>query len=85
VIYGAAHPYGHTEVGTEESNQAIGRDELIRFREAGYFPGNMALVVAGDISPRRLRNLCEKYFGGWHRQGDPHVIRLLAIHRGAKS
>jgi len=62
------------EVGTEESNQAIGRDELIRFRQAGYFPANMALVVAGDIAPRRLCNLCEKYLGGWRQQGDSLII-----------
>ena len=35
-VYGAAHPYGYLEVGTEESNRAITRDQIVRFYQAGY-------------------------------------------------
>ncbi|HEX8709581.1 MAG TPA: pitrilysin family protein [Pyrinomonadaceae bacterium] len=64
-VYGPSHPYGYTEIGTEASNKAIGRDEMMKFWSAGYVPGNSALVVAGDLSEAEVRALAEKYFGKW--------------------
>ena len=64
-VYGAKHPYGYIELGTEESLKAIGRDDLAKFWSAGYVPENAALVVAGDISEAELRSLAEKHFGKW--------------------
>jgi zinc protease len=71
VIYGANNPYGYTEVGTEESNKAMTRDELVSFWKAGYVPENAALVVAGDITEAETRALVEKYFGGWSGRAAP--------------
>ena len=64
-VYGAKHPYGYIELGTEESLKAISRDDLAKFWSAGYVPENAALVVAGDISEAELRALAEKHFGKW--------------------
>jgi zinc protease len=65
VVYGAKHPYGYIELGTNESLQAISRDDLVNFWKAGYVPQNAALVVAGDISQSEIKALAEKYFGQW--------------------
>ncbi len=64
-IYGSDHPYGHMEIGTEESNRSITRDMLVGFYRSGYTPTNAALVVAGDITESELRLLAEKHFGSW--------------------
>ncbi len=69
VIYPADNPYGYTEVGTEESNKAIIRDELVSYWKAGYIPGNAALVVSGDVTESETRSLAEKYFGAWSGTG----------------
>jgi zinc protease len=68
-VYGSSHPYGFTDVGTEESNRAFTQDLLIRFYRAGYFAANSALVVAGDIAESQLHTLAEKYFGEWNGTG----------------
>jgi zinc protease len=68
-VYGATHPYGFTDVGTEESIQAITQDLLTGFYRTGYFAANSALVVAGDITESEALNLAEKYFGGWQGAG----------------
>jgi len=73
-IYGAKHPYGYTEVGTEESNNATTREDLARFWKAGYVPGNAALVVAGDLTEEELRGLAEKHLGQW--RGPSSQFRL---------
>ena len=49
-VYGSAHPYGYTDVGTEESNRAMTQDLLRQFYRDGYCAANSALVVAGDIA-----------------------------------
>jgi len=71
LIYGSGHPYGYTEVGTEESNKTMTRDELVAFWQGGYIPENAALVVAGDITESETRALAEKYFGSWKGKASP--------------
>ncbi|MBN2241880.1 MAG: insulinase family protein [Acidobacteria bacterium] len=64
-VYGAGHPYGHTEIGTEKSNRSMTREHLAGFYGSGYVPANAALVVAGDMTESELRRLAGRYFGGW--------------------
>lgn len=77
-IYGSSHPYGFTDVGTEESNQAVSRDLLSDFYQRGYFAANSALVVAGDLTEAELRMLAEKHFGGWNGTGSTLAPPALA-------
>jgi predicted Zn-dependent peptidase len=49
-LYGSAHPYGYTELGTEPSNRATTRDDLMRFWTRNFVPNNAALVVSGQIT-----------------------------------
>lgn len=65
VVYGPKHPYGSLEIGTEESNKSISRDEMLAFWSQHYVPETSALVVAGDVTELELRALAEKYFGKW--------------------
>jgi zinc protease len=83
-VYGSSHPYGFTDVGTEESNRAVRQDLLMGFYRAGYFAANSALVVAGDVSESELRTLAEKYFGKWEETGSfPEIpeVRSNAMRR----
>jgi zinc protease len=65
IIYGPNHPYGYTELGSEESNKSMSRDNLLQFWKTGYVPANSALVLAGDITEAEARSLAEKYLGKW--------------------
>jgi zinc protease len=66
-LYGQAHPYGYTELGTEASNRATTRDDLQRFWAAHAVPSNAALVVSGAVTVADLRPLVERTFGDWPR------------------
>jgi len=68
-VYGPAHPYGHMEIGTEESNREMTREMLRQFYGDGYGASSSALVVAGDLTEAELRALAEKYFGTWKAAG----------------
>lgn len=64
-LYGSAHPYGYTELGTQQSARAFARADLEAFWKSGYRPGNAALVVSGDITEAELRALAVRHFGDW--------------------
>ena len=68
-IYGSDHPYGYTEIGTEKSNLAVTRKELIGFWRAGYAPQHSALVIAGDVTPDEAMRFAEDRFGTWGGTG----------------
>ena len=71
-VYGSNSPYGYRELGTEESNKVISRDEMQKFWQSGYAPGNSALVLAGDVTGDEARTLAEKYFGQWQGNTSKH-------------
>ncbi len=64
-LYGDRHPYGFTEIGTEEAVKAVTRDDLQAFWRQNFVPNNAALVVAGEMTMAELKPLAEKAFAGW--------------------
>jgi len=66
-LYGRAHPYGYTELGTEASIKALNRDDLQKFWSQNFVPNNAALVVSGRITEAELKPLVEKAFGDWQK------------------
>ena len=76
-LYGHGHAYGFTELGTEASNRAIGRDDLQKFWMQSFVPNNAALVVSGQITAAELKPLTEKAFGTWP-SGTPASASLPA-------
>jgi zinc protease len=76
-LYGAKHPYGYAEVGTEAAVKAVMRGDMEAFWKQNFVPNNAALVVAGDISLPELRALAEKAFGSWAK-GTPAQPNLGA-------
>jgi zinc protease len=82
-LYGASHPYGYTELGTQEAMHAIARGDLERFWQAGYQPGNAALIVAGDITEEQLRALAVRYFGAWSgSSARPGAVQATQVESG---
>lgn len=64
-LYGPDHPYGRSNLGTEESMQRIGEADLHEFWQRWFRPDNAALVVVGAIDAASLRALAERLWGSW--------------------
>jgi zinc protease len=62
ILYGE-HPYGRRP--TPASVRAITRDDLLAFQRDRLRPGGALLVVAGDLSAARVRQLATRAFAGW--------------------
>ena len=58
-----AHPYHHPVIGYASDIQSYTMTDALEFYETYYVPTNMVTAVVGDINPRTLIPLLEKYFG----------------------
>jgi zinc protease len=82
-LYGKGHPYGYTELGTQDAVRKLTRQDLQSFWQAGYLPRNAALIVAGDISEAQLRALATKHFGSWSGSGQrPSALQATQVESG---
>ncbi|WP_422395584.1 M16 family metallopeptidase [Roseovarius phycicola] len=57
------HPLGRTILGAEERVRAFSRDDLKRFVNERYLPGQMILSAAGAVDHDALVRLAETLFG----------------------
>ena len=57
------HPYGRPVIGFVDTIRKTTRDDLVGYFRANYVPGNMVLVIAGNVDPGKARPLIEKTFG----------------------
>ncbi len=62
-----AHPYGVSVVGHMSDIQNMSRAKCMKFFRKYYYPGNMVVVVAGDVYPEEAFPMIEKYFGALPR------------------
>lgn len=58
------HPYGRPTLGYLPDLDALTLDDCLAFYRTWYSPGNVTLVVAGDVNPRDVLRLVARYYGG---------------------
>jgi zinc protease len=59
-----AHPYRNPVIGWMSDLQSLTVEDARDFYQRWYTPNNAVLVVVGDVEPREVMTLAEKYFGG---------------------
>jgi len=62
-LYPPSHPYHWPVIGSMQDLQAATLADVRQFFQANYTPNNATIAIAGDISPRDVRVLVERYFG----------------------
>jgi len=66
------HPYGQqTTIGEVEHLKNPSLKNMYEYYRKHYVPGNMAIVISGDIEPRRTMKLIDKYFSAWEAKPVP--------------
>jgi zinc protease len=65
-VFGA-YPYGRRIGGSPESIDRIGRGDLVSFHAANFLPNNAIFSLVGDLTPKEVTILTEKYFGRWEK------------------
>jgi zinc protease len=67
--------YGDTPMAvtsaTKESIEKLTSEDLKRFHDKHFVPGNTILGVTGDFKSAQMRAMVEKYFGEWKGAAEP--------------
>jgi len=58
-------------IGTEETLQAVGRDDFLAYYNKWYVPSNMTVLVVGDIDPAMAEQEVRAVFGDLPTIADP--------------
>lgn len=56
-------PYGRPVIGWRQEMEGLTRDDAIAWYDTHYAPNDAVLIIAGDVTPVRARELAEKYYG----------------------
>ena len=64
-LFGTIHPLGRAM--SEQSLNAITRDDLVTFHGMYYRPNNSVLAVAGDVKADEIITLVKQAFGNWQK------------------
>lgn len=54
------------------------REDLKAFQKNHYRPENVVVSLAGNYDLERLKELLQKYFGGWQGRGQPEMPEKMA-------
>jgi zinc protease len=74
------HPYGRPVMGTSDSLDAIGVDDLRGFVDRRIARDNLVIGVVGDITPEELAPLLRSTFGGLPAAAAPIAVDETAPH-----
>lgn len=77
----AGHPLAHPILGRRKAVQEITGAKIRSFYEKHYFPQNLIISAAGNLSHRRLVDTLvgSRFFSGRKARKNSHVIRLRNI------
>jgi len=78
-----SHPLSMSILGSPESIQKLQRDQMARYFQQRYGPGNMVLSVTGQFDFDQIVKLAEKYCGSWPHVDAPRV-QPMPTHKSQK-
>jgi zinc protease len=79
-LYGA-HAYGHSAGGDEVSLKQIRREDVAKFYEMNYAPGNTIVAVAGEFNATEMKAKLAEVFGAW----ESRPVNSIAIQAASPS
>ncbi len=69
-----AHPYGAPIIGWASDIKNLSKTETEKFLKTYYAPNNAIMGIVGDINPKKVVKLIEKYFGDIPSQPRPPAV-----------
>lgn len=83
-LYGK-HPYARPAGGDETSLAAITRDDVVKFYQSNYVPGNAILAVVGDFQTAEMEKILTDKFSAWPaRPVQPALMPEAATAKGKR-
>ncbi len=79
------HPYASNPGGTEDSLEAIGRDDVVDFHQRFYVRENATLAVVGDLDRGQAERLAEMLAGALPSGEKPEAIPEPSLPESAQT
>ncbi|WP_372801898.1 M16 family metallopeptidase [Paracoccus seriniphilus] len=64
------HPYGRPIIGWRQEMEGLTREDAIAWYDAHYSPDDAVLILAGDVTPEKARELAEEFYGDIPAKGN---------------
>ena len=84
-MYPYGHPYSWLTIGYVEDLNRVNVNDLKNFFLRWYGPNNAAITIGGDVNPKQMVKLVEKYFGSIPRgpkvEEMPPMVPGVSSHR----
>jgi zinc protease len=77
-LYPYGHPYSWLTIGKLEDLDRVDVNDLKRFFLRWYGPNNATLTIGGDVKPKEVVKLVEKYFGNIPSGPEVEAMKLDA-------
>jgi zinc protease len=75
ILYGDQQ-YQRSPIGTKQNITSATREQLMKIKNEVFVPANSAIIVGGDIEPKKIKKLIKKYFADWKNpKGWKPVVR----------
>lgn len=85
------HPYRNPVIGWRQELEKLGLEDAIDFYEQYYTPNNATLIITGDVTPERVRELAMKTWAKVPRRAEvlprerpqepaKHAARVVSLH-----
>ncbi|XHU95274.1 MAG: insulinase family protein [cyanobacterium endosymbiont of Rhopalodia gibba] len=65
------HPYKRPVIGYNQDILSLTREDVRQFFETYYGPDNLTFAIVGDVSPKRVKQLAQVYFGRYSAKPKP--------------
>ncbi|WP_103173106.1 pitrilysin family protein [Paracoccus sp. SY] len=64
------HPYGRPVIGWRAEMEGLTREDALEWYDNHYSPNEAILILAGDVTPERARELAGQYYGPIPAKGE---------------
>ncbi len=78
-LYPYGHPYSWLTIGLLEDLDRVDVEDLKKFFMRWYGPNNATLTIGGDITPKEVISLVEKYFGSIPKGPEVEKMKLAPV------
>jgi predicted Zn-dependent peptidase len=72
-----SHPYGVPGIGNMSDINYYSREEALVFFDKYYGPSNLTVGIVGDVDPKQVKSMAEKYFGRIPARPKPPLIATV--------
>ncbi|MGL5033128.1 MAG: M16 family metallopeptidase, partial [Microcystaceae cyanobacterium] len=71
------HPYKRPVIGYDQDIRNLSRQDVEKFFQTYYGPGNVTVAIAGNVDPAEVKRLAEIYFGRFPKKAKPPALTLV--------